>query len=70
MGREGERSGVEEGDGTGEGSEMSVRSQMAPPEAKKKLGKGRRENQRIGERSETRIPSHSTTLRPPPLLHV
>ena len=49
------------------GSEMSVRSQMALPEAKKKLGKGGRENQRIGERSETRIPSHSTTS-PPPLL--
>ena len=65
MGREGERSGVEEG----EGSEMSVRSQMAPPEAKKKLGKGGRENQRIGERSETRIPDHSTMSRPPPLLH-
>ena len=51
----------------GEGSEMSVRSQMAPPEAKKKLGRaGERENQRIGERSETRIPDHSTTS---PLLH-
>ena len=35
MGREGERSGVEEG----EGSEMSVRSQMAPPEAKKSWGR-------------------------------
>ena len=42
---------------------MSVRSQMAPPGAKKKLGKGGRENQRIGERSETRIPDHSTTSR-------